>query len=258
MKTNHKHHRRPIMLKKIVTITALVFLPALVYACQDPDNVFAVVFNNGESLDISVIEQMGEEGVSYLKNGIPSGIVMYTFRSHYNQSIMVQVSKNVVNFTIDTTAVKLNQISFGDCIDNELTWLVNAGILAMDHVKRDKIKQSFEKIQTGSYNYWTKEDTLVHSSYIPGDNGVFEPIDCIGSEVAINLPPQILNIKTGIHKAILKMNPSEFKNMNSVIYVDICGRKLAQKQNILPVMSSGILIGYDVSTGLIKRTVSKP
>lgn len=245
------------MLRKILFTSALIIAPVLVHACMNPDNVVVIWFTNEESVDLSIVEKLGEEGISYFKEELISGTLQYTYRSHYNNSTMVNLTKNAIDFTIDTSNVDLEGFQFGALTRTELDWLVETGILSLDRIVREKIELAFTNCGKGSFNFYTKQDTLVHSSNALGEDGKFWPIDCIGSEITINLPPEVLIIPTGIKKNLNRTSLSNIQNSNKSFFVDINGRKLKNITNMNQPVSSSIFIQYDASSGkTIKRTIS--
>ncbi|MBN1307579.1 MAG: hypothetical protein JXA18_06660 [Chitinispirillaceae bacterium] len=265
------------MLLRTVAIITLIAGQVAVQACLGPENVFGIQFNEGESLDADAIERLGEEDVNYYKDVNEDHWVKYSFRSHYKPSIMVEVMivtaspEDVIgslSFTVDTSVVPIAGFPFGACVRPELDWLVTAGILEMERIKRERIEQSFQNETQRQYPaasyFWTKQDSLLPNNaiFVSTEEGevVVAQANCGGIAFAeTDLPPKSLDIVVGIVKKDTKMfsrghiavDPAR----STMLVVDINGR--VQGQNVTGLKSNrpGVFVGYDRRSGIIKRMV---
>ncbi|MBN1604769.1 MAG: hypothetical protein JW915_24380 [Chitinispirillaceae bacterium] len=243
------------MLKKVITLTLLFVVPTMLFACKSPDNVFEIKFNNAESIDVTPIEKIGELNVSYFKD---EGKSRYTFRSHFQPSVMVvlDAGSRTLQFTVDTSKTDLNTMQYDLCVRTELDWLVDAGIVAMDRVKREKIENEFKKWGK-SMVFYTKQDTLVHSSYALTSDGTFNPIDCADGPSIINLPPKSIEISTGINfKDNSGCRGQKLSNTKvPAAAFNINGRLINNGRNVRS-SSPQLLLYKNAETGLVRRSFS--
>ncbi len=231
------------------------------YACLGPENVFGVRFNDQESIDVSVIERLGEYGINYLKEDA-TGPSTYSFRSHFNPSIMVKIQilgdgiSGDLEFAIDTSKIKLEGFPFDSCTRFELDWLAAAGIVEITRIEREKIGQDYSRYDHVGM-YWTKQDTLIPNNATITSNGIVLMAEDCGAAEAVVLPPKDLTIKTGIIAKNSK--PSSFdrniahQNNQTAFFVDIRGRMFRQQTYNRKMMPSGIVFQQDRNTGVMKR-----
>ena len=263
------------MLLRSAAFLLLVVGQVSIYACLGPDNVFGIRLNNGESIDVSAIENLGEQDINYYKND-KFGVITYSFRSHYNPSIMVTISiengsadlSGVLSFTVDTSTVSLSDLPSGTCVRAELDWLMTAGILEMERIKRERIEQSFNGHCTACF-FWTRQDSLIPNNWMFGtnmdDEYVVAMADCGETDFAVtDLPPQSLDIVVGIAVKDTKAfsggslaNASDRSSM--LLLVDINGR-VVQGQKITGLKSnrSGVFVGFDRRTGAVRKVMVLP
>ncbi len=261
------------MLKKIIISFAVVVGLLPVHACLGPDNIFGVRFNDQESIDVSVIERMGEYGINYLKEEKYGG-VSYSFRSHYNPSIMVDILlitsptvaaaerySGMVSFIVNKSEINLEGFPFDSCTRIELDWLAAAGVIEMTRIDREKIERDYSLWNKVGF-YWTKQDTLSWNDAEMDSNGVIRPSmkDC-GGEAIVKLPPQYLTIKAGIaakNQKIRQSGHTVYQNNPTALFVDIRGRMFRQQADNRKMMPCGVLLQQDRSSGIIKRIVAFP
>ena len=241
---------------------------ATVHACYEPGNVFGIQFNAGESVEPDIIKTMGEEGVNYRVDNIN----VYTFRGHYDPSVMVSLSTHGMSLVVDTSILQLESFPFGTCIRTELEWLVETGILAMDRLEIEKVEQAYAgwSIPSGiSFHsvhgpvYWTQQDTLLPSSIWIDEDGNFAAIDCMGSDGMVDLPPQSLVAAVhciGKNRRIKNQGLfSSFTGNNALYGFDISGRMAFQKRaRGGNVDRSGVLLLYNRRAGVVKKLVTLP
>jgi hypothetical protein len=254
------------MVKKIMAIFIVFFNFTAVNACLGPENVFGVRFNDQESIDVSVIERMGEKGINFLKEDT-AGLLSYSFRSHFNPSIMVKIillGDNIsgdLNFIIDTLKTGLEGFPFDSCAHFELDWLVEAGIVEIARIEREKITQDYSRYKNVGI-YWTKQDTLIPNNAIINKQGLVVMANRCGAAEAVVLPPQSLAIKTGI----IAKNPKLYssapafaqRNNPTAVFMDVRGRIFKQQTYNRKTMPCGILLKKDRNSGIIKRVVAFP
>ncbi|MBN1576897.1 MAG: hypothetical protein JW913_10110 [Chitinispirillaceae bacterium] len=264
------------MLLKTFAVITLVGQVA-VHACMGPENVFGIKLNNGESIDVEVIENLGEEGVNYNKNE-QDGIVTYSFRSHYNPSIMVKVAAHtdpavlsgMLSFTVDTSVIPMAGFPFGACARAELDWLATAGILDVERIRRERIEQAFQNEAQQQYPlasyFWMKQDSLLPNNAIfeLTENGDFIVLmaNCGGIEFAVaNLPPKTLDIAVGAvinermaYRGCIATDPDH----SAMLFIDMHGRMQRPGSTGLKAHRSGVLLGYDRRSGAVKRVVALP
>ncbi len=267
------------MLLKITIILMLFVGQVAVHACMGPENVFGIQLNNGESIDVSVIENFGEKDVNYYKKE-QNGLLTYSFRSHYNQSIMVEVITHTdpavvsgaLNFTVDTSTLKMTEFPYGACVRAELDWLVTAGVLEMERIKRERIEQSFkneaQQEHPAASFFWTKQDSLIPNNAIftSTKNGevIVAQANCGGlAFAATDLPPEKLDIAVGIAakntKRFSRGHIVTAPDRSATLVVDIHGRMhRLQGPAGLKSQRSGLLLSFDRRSGTVKRVVTLP
>ena len=256
------------MCKRFIVILAVLTGSVTVHACYEPANVFAIMFNAGESVDPGIIATMGEEGVNYRVNTMN----VYTFRGHYDPSVMVSLASTGMSFVIDTSVIQLEGFPFGTCIRTELDWLVDAGILAMDRIAIEKAEQAYAdwRLPSGiSFHsvhgpaYWTKQDTLLASSIWIDEDGTYVEIDCAGPDyVEVDLPPQSLATSAVRNIRHLRRNPgvsaTTTSNGTNRIF-DITGRMVFPKRMAgVKARQSGALLLYNRRSGVVKKILQLP
>jgi hypothetical protein len=263
------------MLLRTALMGLLIIGQTAVYACLGPENVFGIRFNNGESIDVSVIENLGKEGINYYKNE-ENSLLKHSFRSHYNSSIMAEIVtptdsadySGEIIFTIDTSAVPIRDFPFGACIRSELDWLVSAGILEMDRFIRERIESSFNAV-TDTINparyFWTLQDTIIPNYGIIDHNGdiALPSSDCGENDFTVaDLPPEALMVYIDaiIKEARHLSNGNCFNShdRSTMFFLDISGRSIGQGTAGIKAKSSGIRLVVDRKNGIVKRMVRLP
>ncbi|MBN1759935.1 MAG: hypothetical protein JW863_16535 [Chitinispirillaceae bacterium] len=266
-----------MLLRNIALLTIIVGQVA-VYACLGPENVFGINFTDGESIDTNAIEGLGEKDINYYKNKNEEHWVKYSFRSHWNSSIMVEVMKltppsvnevGSLSFTIDTSVVPLAGFPFETCVRTELDWLVEAGVVAMDRLIREQIEKAFEEYADSILGeagfYWTKQEMVLPNYAAITKEGIVVPAQGCG-DIAFaqtDLPPQPLDIVVRIvtkdTKTFSRGYVAAGPDHSTMLVVDICGR-MHRQQGPAGLMShpSGILLGFDRRSGAVKRVVTLP
>jgi|GEM_PF-4910873 len=253
------------MIRTIVTALALLIGVGTAQACLGPQNVFGIQFSDGESVDVNMIEYLGEPDVSYIKN-VDDGITSYKFRSHYNPAIMVEVlltgspsayNLNTLTFTMDFASLTLSDEQYGECIKEELDWLVMAGIIDMDRVVREKIEADFKAKKAVGF-YWTKEDTLVNNEVVILEDGTMVATACSGDELAaVVLPPQQIEIITKTIRQNRSPNHSNrlAGSVGKAVLLDINGRLISGKSGTSAHRGCGVGFYYDRANGKVAKTV---
>lgn len=242
------------MLRKFVFTLVLIVSANFVNACL-PRNVMAVNFTNNEPVNLSAIEKLGKAGVNYFVN---SDLTLYTYRCHYDNSIMISLTDRRVGFTVDMSKITAgNTFLPGKIVRTELDWLFDVGVIFMDSTLREKIGNDFAK-NIGCI-YWTKHDTILPPDRVMGDNGSIGYPDCKDeNDAVINLPSEELGASS-----LIKKNPSFKKqtanfNTAKTFFVNINGQKLKTAVNSASnKTASNVLIQFDSFTGkAVKRIVS--
>ena len=253
------------MVRNAIMILAVLAGSAAVHACYEPANVFGIQFNAGESVEPDIIKTMGEEGVNYRVNNIN----VYTFRGHYDPSVMVSLSTHGMSLVVDTSILQLESFPFGTCIRTELEWLVDVGILAMDRIAIERAERAYNDRNPSWFSiagpvYWTKQDTLLVSSIWWVDEAeAFIEVDCAGSDGTVVLPPQSLAVALhcmGKNGRIDKQGKLTSLSGNNALYgFDISGRMVFQKRaRGGNVDRSGVLLLYNRRAGVAKKLVTLP
>jgi hypothetical protein len=211
---------------------------------------------------------MGEEGINYRM-----GNNVYTFRSHYDPSIMVSLAASGMSFVIDTLTIQTGSFPFAVCVRTELDWLVEAGILAMDRIVIEKVELAYAALHYPSgVNilhvhgpvYWTRQDTLIPSSTWIDEDGMYVEIDCAGPDPAeIDLPPQPLVV--AVHSINDTRHLRREQEVSSVAVLNstnrifnISGRLIHRKSARPQAAHSGIVLIRNSESGMVKRAVTLP
>ncbi|HLV31894.1 MAG TPA: hypothetical protein VKY57_10025 [Chitinispirillaceae bacterium] len=271
------------MKRSFTTLFILTIIPAIANACLGPQNVFGILLNDCESVDISVIEEYGELGTNYFfeYSGYNNAdslncTKIYSFKSHYNPAVMVQIFfpndqnkyPNVLLFTINKEEFAKGNFLFSECIRKELNWLVNFGILSMERIKREKIETAFiesDNNKTASF-FWTKQDTLLPNNTVFDSDGQIVATACDSNDLwEVSLPPEEFTITVSVMN---KYPDSKKYNLakqnilpkNPVLLVDIRGcinprltNKAGRQQR-----ATGVFLEYDTRTKTVKRILSIP
>lgn len=247
------------MFKKVITGLLLICSFSAVNACKNPDNVFSLMFkfDSDYSVNLSLFEVIGDENVNFFrKNDSNEDITMsgfndiYSYTSHYNNRVMVEIASVGMNFIIDTSRVDTDSFYATSCISTELDWLNLVGIIQISKENREKIASAF-KDSFKSMVYWTKWDTLLSSDMDADSSGIFSMVRCF-SEFSTVFPPEQLEHTSGIIKKNdrKKHNYHINEKNNSSVMIDIRGRKI-QSANSLKTskISTNVIIQYDPQTG---------
>ena len=262
----------------MAVLAALIVVSAPVYACLGPANVFGVRFNDHESIDLAIIEKIGELGINYLKKE-EHGIKTYSFRSHHNASIMINIDMLVdsappqgadLSFVVDTSKIQMQGLALDSCVRVELDWLASAGIIELTRIERENIQNAPWKMfshpswdhSVGGF-YWTRQDTLIENNCIITEDGKIAcTSNSCGEMEAVILPPQTLVITTGIftrnHKTRQPTQRLACYNHYSVRLLDIRGRMLQHATDNREMTPCGIVLLQDRNSGVIKRVVALP
>ncbi len=241
-----------------VAFFVLIALFTAVYACRQPDNHFDIFFTDNETVNLSPIEEIGEEGINYYREEYNAGMFSITFRSHYNPAVMVQLNQGGIGFVVDTSVLQIESFPFDSCVRVELDWLVDVGVLSIDLIQRQNIERKFSGGNAGGCIFWTRQNTLLPSSTIYDDEGNLVQIDCASGPIAINLPPQMLYRSTGIRDdfgGIKRTRKFIIRGSKSAVIYDIRGRNIGSAFKVHGV-PSGMVIRYDPKTEAIKSTLN--
>lgn len=253
------------MIRTIVTALALLIGVGTAQACLGPQNVFGIQFSDGESVDVNMIEYLGEPDVSYIKD-VDNGITSYKFRSHYNPAIMVEVlltgapsayHLNTLTFTTDFASLSLSDEQYGDCVKEELDWLVMTGIIDMDRVAREKIEADFKARKAVGF-YWTKEDVLVNNEVVILEDGTIVATACSGDDLAaVVLPPQQIEIITKVIRQNRSPNYSNSlaNSAGRTVLLDINGRLISGKGGTSAHRGCGVGFYYDRTNGKVTKAI---
>lgn len=282
-RTYHIKKGECIMKRSFIASFILTIIPAIANACLGPQNVFGILLNDGESVDISVIEEYGEEGTNYFfqqsgcNNTDSSNCTnIYSYKCHYSPAVMVEIIlsgnqklySNVLRFTIDEQALTEGQFLFSECIQKELDWLVNFGILSMERIKRETIQTAFiesDNNKIASF-FWTKQSTLLPNNAIIDSDGQIVATACDSDKFSeVILPPQELTITVSVMNKHQNSKKYIFGKQNTltknpVHLVDIRGcinprltNKTGRQQR-----ASGVFLEYDTKTKSVRRIISMP
>ncbi len=254
------------MFKKVIVLLLLPASFSMIYACKNPDYVFSVIFKYdlNYTVDLSLFEVIGNEGVNYLKGYTnDTNIIMtnskdaYSYRSHYNDFVLIEMASAGMNFIIDSSGLKIDNFKADSCVIKELEWLNLVGIVQINKVDRNAIAAAFAD-SFKSCIYWTKWDVLTSSEMTPDSSGSFERVRCT-SDISLKFPTESLDY-ININKDRRVVPSEKFKSLNiensKSILVDIRGRKI-QNDRYSEINNStfNIIIRYDLMTGVAKRLV---
>lgn len=256
------------MIRYVISVLALLAASFAINACQNPDYVFSVMFKYDSSypVDLSLFKAIGEEDVNFFHDSMSNKDItmsnlqnVYSYRSHYNDFVLIEVAAGGINFVADTSGTDLTTFKADLCIDKELEWLNYAGIVQTSRVEREAIAAAFSK-EFKSKIFWTCWDTLTGSDMKANADGTFERERC-SSDFTLKFPQKPLE-STGIHKnndgsqSAKTCKFSAGNDRNSIHLVDIRGRKIQNTNNLLPNnASANIIIRIDSKTNLPKRIV---
>ena len=269
----------------IVTVLAAV---SVTMACNImPGNTFGVSFNDNESIDVSVIEEYGEDGTSYIREvGDADWMhdrIMYSYRSHNNPSVMVTIVisedpsmdiedlgfTNTVFFTINEEGFDLAEFNQVACVRDELEWLNDFNVINIALVEIDEIETSFQQLITrlqehdvafGSAFYWTKQDTLLGNSDMISSEGEFLQADCVMEDVKVTLPPEELEVSVGtINNKKSVTHGRSLINGNDVSFslVDLRGRTVFRNSanNFNTAGATGVFVRLNRENGTVSRAL---
>lgn len=255
------------MVKKVIAVLLMIASFSMIYACKNPDYVFSVIFkfDLNYAIDLSLFEVIGDEDINYFRGSTNDpNIIMtklknaYSYRSHYNDYVLIEVALAGINFVIDTSGLNIDAFKADSCIIRELEWLNLVGIVQINKVDRNAIAAAFAD-SFKSNIYWTKWDTLTSSEMAPDSSGSFEWVRCV-SEFPLKFPPESLEYITGNKKnsrivTSKKSHSSNIGNSKSVL-IDIRGRKIHNSDySKINNSTSNVIIHYDLRTGVAKRQV---
>lgn len=249
------------MFKKVMVLLLMVFSLSTIYACKNPDNVFCVMFKFDYSfpVDLSLFEVIGDAGVNYLNDSASGKDItmssfndVYSYRSHYNDYVLVEVASGGINFIIDTAGVNSDSFNADSCVNKEFEWLNLVGIVQISRVDREAIATAFTE-GFESKIYWTKWDTSLGSDMVADSSGTFSKVRC-SSEFTIKFPPKPLEYATGIINNN-RITPEKAR-ITKPMLVDIRGRKIQSSGNfMINKFSPNVIIRYDLSTGVANRQI---
>jgi hypothetical protein len=156
---------------------------AVATACYNPMDkwVGGILFNNGESVDLSIVTGMGKNGVNYIKEGEEEAMKIQ-YISHYSPKAMVSFGRFKISFQDDIalprlaialdTTVAPESFEFDKAIANELDWLISKKVLTVSQAKLEIIKKGLVGVSGGNSQYWTKQDSVLGYNSWFGQDGV--------------------------------------------------------------------------------------
>ncbi len=252
------------MIKKVIAALLMIASFSMIYACRNPDYVFSVIFkfDLDYTVDLSLFETIGDEGINYFRGSTnDTNIIMtnsnnaYSYRSHYNDFVLIEVASAGINFIIDSSGLNINSFKADSCIKKELEWLNLAGIVQISKVERNEIAAAFAD-SFKSDVYWTKWDVLTSSEMTPDSSGNFEWVRCI-SEFSLKLPSKSLEYITSVNRNNKITSSEKFKSSNirnsKLVLVDIRGRIIKNNNLTINRFSPNVVIQYDQKAGTAKR-----
>lgn len=152
-----------------------------VSACVSPTNIEGVAFTDKEELHFESLSALGSAGVDYKVSLNENGGKTVCYPSHYNADAMVfignvsllykqDVTLNCLGIIIpladdmlnNHTPVPLEMFDFTKAVKVELEWLMEHGILNINHDKIDSISKGLGGQDNGSVQYWTKQHATLH------------------------------------------------------------------------------------------------
>ncbi len=263
MRETHFHHRGGAMIKKVIAVSLMIVSFSIVYACENPDYVFSVIFKYDldYKVDLSLFEVIGDEGINYLRGSTnDTNITMtnsrdaYSYRSHYNDYVLIEVASAGINFIIDSSGLDIDVFKADSCIIKELEWLNLVGIVQINKVERNAIAAAFSD-SFKSDIYWTKWDVLANSEMTPDSSGNFKWVRC-NSEFLLKFPSKPLEYIVGTKKDSRVVHSERPNSGNSKsVLIDIRGRKIQSNDYSKFNSISNVIIRYDLRTGVAKRQV---
>lgn len=239
----------------------------MVYACKNPDYVFSLIFKYDSEylVDLSLFETIGEDGINYIKESTNDTNIItnsmksaYSYRSHYNDFVLIQVGAAGINFIIDTSGLNIDSFKADSCIIKELDWLNRTGIVQISRVDREEIAAAFANDFKSSI-YWVKWNVFTNSDMVADSSGNFRRARC-ASNFSIIFPSERLEITSIINKNRFgiseKTSIRNLDNSKSAL-VDIRGRKIKNISNLKKnSVSSNLIIHYDQKNGTTKRLLN--
>ncbi len=241
-------------LGRIIFVIAVI-APAMLKACMLPENVFGISFNNEEPLEFVIFEYIGQRDVNYKINYDDSQPV-YIYKSHYDPSVLIELSASGMLFIIDTTAGQITNFLYARCVKTELDWLVEVGILGMDRIKRETIMHAFSQENASSAVYWTKQDTLLGSDWSIEPEGTLNgPFDCIrsGSADIGHELEQLLFLPTNTRKrSSAEIRSSKTQVIHNAMRSFDCRGRAVGSNTRKPVGFSGVEFRYGKNGQVVK------
>lgn len=189
------------------TGTAILLLTGVALACMGPVNIQGVALNNGEEINFKRIEELGTDGIAYLKDfGYKS--VHYRYRSTH-PNVMVFLSSDSSGFggytVFNSVGIKVegtlfNKLeagdfsreifSFTDQVKTELLRMRELKIINLSDEEIDKAISTLTPAMNGGAQYWTREEkALDYNSGFNMDGSPFEPVDGIKEKPSVGNDP---------------------------------------------------------------------
>lgn len=276
---------------KLITLFAILFTVSVSMACfVMPDNTYGIFLNDDESVDVTIINYLGEEGVNYYKTEenitLPeiSDKIMYSYRGHSEPSVMVNIVltkkdksdidyysdfSNMVFFTVDEENLNMNEFDPVSFMRHELEWLLYYGIINFTILEINEIENSFYELYIRSNErdvkfspmyYFTKQDTLLSSAHVLTENNEPVAVDCTVEKAVIKLPSKSLEFNVNVRDK--KKGAASFEGNKTVSpllstkYVDLHGRtvscNLIKRYNGKTGLA-GIVFKWNKKTGKVSR-----
>ena len=233
----------------VLVVLAGLWLPPM--ACINPADEWAagVLWNNGEAVNFTMIDSLGDSGVNFIKKQDSTGMVQYFFRSKYAPNQMMtylgyfpfsfQGNAPRLVMVLDTTA-HMDEFDFSEAVYRELEFLSNIGIINLSILERETIRDSLKivVVDHGNAQYWTlQKRVLAYNTWFDYDS-VKKEWDMIGIkgfygcglDLAFVLPPQELTGSTAFESTTrpalslsspgINVSPNPFQSTTAIIFSD--------------------------------------
>ena len=183
----------------------LFVVPASSGACtpEDADRAAEIAFDDGETFDLTKLTELGTEDVNYRIESqekdelFPSDQPVVTYRSHFDERAMVKAGFSPAAYDWRSVLIVLSEemdpqaFDFSSAMDEELTWLVQHGVIA--GLDLDQIPSIVQDLAPGT-RFFTQEKVLSYQNCFTPDTCV----RCMGAAVYTERPPEPLAIETAV------------------------------------------------------------
>lgn len=188
------------------TGTAILFLTGVALACMGPTNIQGVALNSGEEINFNRIEELGTDGIAYLKD-VEGKKVTYRYKSNHPNVMVFLTSDssgfagydllNSLGIKVDSTLYRQLEagnfgsdiFSFTEQLHEELKRMKELKIITFPDAKIDEFIEALTPVMNGGAQYWTTQKEVTDfNSWFNKDGTPSEPIDGVAKAGPSNEP----------------------------------------------------------------------